>query len=200
MLVGILVITVGVHGDYVLSNSVEDMIDYSNHIVKGQFGDLVDTNVMSSNQGNPDEPSPIQNVQRIYEFHIFEVIDGQIEEETIYISRSYLDIYEIYTDSTETIEIPFEFYFEPDPTAEVVVFLTELERDGLFAFSTEPAMFTVEEDGTLQIQSTTVNLSPPEFETYTTDKGDRVELDMTVPQTEDNFSGITEEELVNLIE
>lgn len=195
------IITIERHGDYDFARSVEDMIDSADYIVKGQFGDMVNIDITTYEIGDSDETvGHIENVYRTYEFHVSEVIDGQIEEEIIQITRSYSSTHEIYEDGTETVEIPSEFYFEPDSSVESIVFLAEIERNGLFIFSHEPGVFIIEDDGTLQVQSTVVNLSQLEFEPHITDQGERVVIEWSVPQIEDTFSGLTEDEFTHLVE
>lgn len=188
-----------VHYDYGFSSDFESVIDKSDLIVTGYYGDVVSKWNQSRDVNNSDlESKDFYTEGLIYNFTIEEVLysSDDFNEKTIPVNLRHFERIDVTLDdgSIEYVDHLDPYYIEPSTSQKYTLLLSYNPQFDLYFKASEPFQFTVHEDEL----TVTSNLFNENQSNVTKHKNITVQGPSFVG-IEDQFSGTKIEEIERLI-
>ena len=206
---------IGIHTDYPVVTSLEDMRKVSTYILVGHFNGEYETWNMARNPENLSEEDEKNRVEgRLYQFEVEKVLRGDVTEKTVDVNFTYSKAVEsivsnaeideegnITKEATEsktynyTVQDPL--FIEPSTTDTYILFLLKNSQQNNYYGAIEP--FRIRLEGDKAVLETNLTSGKTAQETVTMEDGQVFVVNMDVPTIEDFISGQNAEEIMDLL-
>ena len=206
---------IGIHTDYPVATSLEDMQRASTYILVGHFNGEYETWNMARNPENLSEEDEKNRVEgRLYQFEVEEVLRGDVTEETVAVNLTYSKAIEsivsnaeideegnITKEATEsktynyTVQDPL--FIEPSTSDTYILFLLKNSQQNNFYGAIEP--FRIRLEGDKAVLETNLTSGKAAQETVTMEDGQVFVVNMDVPAIEDFIKNETAETIKKLL-
>jgi len=203
--------------DYPVAAELSEMIQASEVIVVGRYGELASTWNMARNPNNMKEEDPDNYTEgRLYRFTVKDVLKGELENLEILVNHRYAERHtfiesnaevnqagEITKQATKSEKVSFAvqdpLYIEPEIDDTYILFL---KRDSVFENyygAIEPFSIQVLADHSVRLQSNLINNAGGFEETIVAENGQRINVHLNGVFLEDKVSGCSFESIIEQI-